>query len=282
VLKAQFDAGFGEKTAPFTSHTIPGIIPCAEYDIGTNGIAYMDTDYQKTRWDADQPWNFGWVYRNDGVDVEKSKDNSGSPYSIGWIKKGEWLKYTIDIAKQGGYDFIFRVASLNGGGSLQLLLNDVVILPSLSVPKTNGWYTWDTVKAANINLPAGEHVLTLKFINAGFNINQIEVTPNHNGGIGGDEDPLPGDFILGQNYPNPFNPETTIDYQIGANNHALVPVDLSIYNMLGQKVATLVAEDQSEGSYQAKWNAAGFASNVYYYCLKIGDRIKTKKMVCLR
>jgi hypothetical protein len=86
-------------------------------------------------------------------------------------------------------------------------------------------------------------------------------------------------FYLAQNYPNPFNPKTIINYELPFTTD----IDISIYNLLGQKVASLVQEKQSVGKYQVEWNATGFASGVYYYQLrgKTGV-IQTKKMLLLR
>lgn len=89
-------------------------------------------------------------------------------------------------------------------------------------------------------------------------------------------------FELYQNYPNPFNPKTTIRYMIGTQNLVPQQVSLSIYNTLGQKIATLVDEKQSAGKYEVGWNASRLANGVYLYQLKIGDQIKTRKMILLK
>ncbi len=99
-----------------------------------------------------------------------------------------------------------------------------------------------------------------------------------------DFDPMLESIELHQNYPNPFNPKTTIKY-IVVRAHRDVPlqnVDLSIYNILGQKVATLVNNKQPAGSYETEWDASGFASGVYYYQLKAGDNVLTRKMALIR
>ena len=88
----------------------------------------------------------------------------------------------------------------------------------------------------------------------------------------------PLSFVLEQNYPNPFNPTTMIKYELRVTNE----VDLSIYNVLGQKVATLVSQKQRAGSYQIEWDAGGFASGVYYYVLKAGEFRDVKKMVYIK
>ena len=92
-------------------------------------------------------------------------------------------------------------------------------------------------------------------------------------------------FSLSQNYPNPFNPVTTINYQLPARS-AGGPItnyiDLSIYNLLGQKVVTLVSKHQQAGTYQVEWDASGFASGVYIYRLQAEGKILNKKMLLLK
>jgi hypothetical protein len=92
----------------------------------------------------------------------------------------------------------------------------------------------------------------------------------------------PIDMLLNQNYPNPFNPETVIRYSVGAIHESPVHIYLSIYNILGQKVATLVNKKQAAGRYQVHWDASGFASGVYLYRLQAGDHVKTKKMIFMK
>ncbi len=94
---------------------------------------------------------------------------------------------------------------------------------------------------------------------------------------------LPVSFALNQNYPNPFNPETAIDYVVPTSGH----VELAVYNVLGDKIKTLVSGYQVAGSYTVKWHAdsdAGttVASGVYFYKLTAGDFTDTKKMTLLK
>lgn len=95
---------------------------------------------------------------------------------------------------------------------------------------------------------------------------------------------MPTGFALDQNYPNPFNPSTTISYWISAG---LEHVNLSIFNVLGRKVATLVDKVQGPGSYTVTWQGRGsggarVASGVYFYRLTQGEMSDTKKMVLLK
>jgi hypothetical protein len=89
----------------------------------------------------------------------------------------------------------------------------------------------------------------------------------------------PKEFTLHQNYPNPFNAKTVIRWQLAVGSD----VDLSIFNLLGQKVATLVEKRQNAGTYQVEWDASGFASGVYLYRIKTDiGYIETKKLILLK
>ncbi|MBS1272265.1 MAG: hypothetical protein MAGBODY4_01405 [Candidatus Marinimicrobia bacterium] len=85
-------------------------------------------------------------------------------------------------------------------------------------------------------------------------------------------------FKLSQNYPNPFNPNTTIAYALPTDGK----VTLSVYNVLGEKVATLLNEHKRAGEYQVEWNATGFSSGVYFYTIEAAGFHQTKKMVLMK
>jgi hypothetical protein len=89
---------------------------------------------------------------------------------------------------------------------------------------------------------------------------------------------IPKKFSLSYNYPNPFNPVTMINYQLPITNY----VDLSIYNLLGQKVKTLVSEKQNAGYHQVEWDASGFASGIYYYRIEADEFQDVKKMILIK
>ncbi|MBL1154704.1 MAG: T9SS type A sorting domain-containing protein [Ignavibacteriota bacterium] len=92
------------------------------------------------------------------------------------------------------------------------------------------------------------------------------------------EEILPKEFSLSQNYPNPFNPNTSIQYVIGSRQF----VTLKVYDVLGNEVARLVNEDRSAGSYKINFDASNLSSGIYFYQLKTGKFIETKKMIYLR
>ena len=85
-------------------------------------------------------------------------------------------------------------------------------------------------------------------------------------------------FLLSQNYPNPFNSITNIQYQLPAASEVL----LTIYNIRGQEVLRLVESDQPAGYHQITWNAANVASGMYFYRLRAGNFVQTRKMILLR
>ena len=89
---------------------------------------------------------------------------------------------------------------------------------------------------------------------------------------------LPTKFDLSQNYPNPFNPITTIKYSIPRASL----VNIKIYDILGREVEKLVDEEKSPGQYQVLFSAKGLASGVYFYQIRAGNFILTKKLVLLK
>ena len=93
-----------------------------------------------------------------------------------------------------------------------------------------------------------------------------------------EETNLPHEFKLEQNYPNPFNPSTRIRYQLPENRY----VSLKIYDVQGNLVATLVDKDMDAGYHVVEWTASGFASGVYFYRIKSGSFVATKRLLLLK
>ena len=94
---------------------------------------------------------------------------------------------------------------------------------------------------------------------------------------------MPSGFALHQNYPNPFNPSTTIRYDLPAQ----AEIRLTVYDVLGRKVRTLVQQNQSAGAHTVVWDgrdASGrqLASGVYVYRLQAGELEKSAKMLLLK
>ncbi|MBI9072030.1 MAG: T9SS type A sorting domain-containing protein [Melioribacteraceae bacterium] len=94
----------------------------------------------------------------------------------------------------------------------------------------------------------------------------------------GNEKIIADDFHLFQNYPNPFNPTTVISYSI--SEPCLVAI--YIYNLLGEKIKTLLQQEQTPGKYQITFDGDNLQSGIYFYKLRIGKFQRTKKMLLLR
>jgi hypothetical protein len=89
---------------------------------------------------------------------------------------------------------------------------------------------------------------------------------------------IPLEFALEQNYPNPFNPSTIIKYSTAEDGF----VKLSVYNLLGEEVASLVNENQKAGRYEVTFNAANYSSGIYLYRLEISNYSSIKKMLLVK
>jgi hypothetical protein len=97
-------------------------------------------------------------------------------------------------------------------------------------------------------------------------------------GIDDDTEDIPTTFSLLQNYPNPFNPYTTIRYGVPARSH----VNITVYNMLGQKVGTLVDGMRDAGSYETVFDASALPSGAYIYRLLAEDYVESRKLLYLK
>jgi len=89
---------------------------------------------------------------------------------------------------------------------------------------------------------------------------------------------VPSSYGLSQNYPNPFNPQTAIRYALAKD----AQVTLVVYNIAGQKIKTLLNEEQQAGYHECVWDGKDVASGIYFYRLQAGDFVQTRKMVLLK
>jgi hypothetical protein len=160
--------------------------------------------------------------------------------------------------------------SIVAGGGTQTISPDQSYDLSLQFNPTGG----DTIAVLNIDC------IEIGSLN---NINLVGHTYNTTVGV---EDhsiqSFPKEFILFQNYPNPFNPSTSIQYVIGSRQF----VQLKVYDVLGNEIATLVNEEKSAGSYEVEFNTdfsiKNPASGVYFYQLKTYEFVETKKMILIK
>ena len=127
-----------------------------------------------------------------------------------------------------------------------------------------------TIKLSNTKLYAGQEGIYVKDIPTNVN----------------DDIPIPFSMKLYQNYPNPFNPTTKIKYAIpdveAYRNASLQKVTLRVYDVLGNEKATLVNEEKQHGVYEVEFDGKSFSSGVYFYVLRAGNFIDTKKFVLIK
>lgn len=134
----------------------------------------------------------------------------------------------------------------------------------------------------------GEKIDFIRGIHDYF-VGEFKIEPRNNGDLGNvvavedDSKNVPFSFALRQNYPNPFNPETTIRYQLPQRAN----VKITIFNILGQKVKTLVDELKPAGAYQVVWNGtndrgSSVSTGIYIYRMEAADFIKNQKMLFLK
>ena len=134
------------------------------------------------------------------------------------------------------------------------------------------------------NLEEGDEVIRLVGTIDGLEGDEVAITISDPGAAKAVIQTLPTAFALADNFPNPFNPTTTIQYELPQ----AADVELTVYNVVGQPVRTLVAEHQSAGRYAVEWDATNdsghsLSSGLYFYRLQAGGEfLKVKKMLLLK
>lgn len=270
---------FSSQTTPYAENVIPGNIFAVNYDMGKHNTAYFDSDFQNT---GGGSYNSGFLYRNDGVDIEQCSDFASNGYNVGWISNNEWLSYTVTVNTSGIYNIDLNVAAQSAGGSIFLLMDGTPLGGFIQVPATGGWQSWQTVQLSNVQLSAGTHQLTVRFYNGGFNFSNMDFILVST--YIAEEETIPGEFLLEQNYPNPFNPVTKIKYQLPR----AASVKIEIYNALGDRVETITDQWHEAGYYTHSFNGGNLASGIYFLTLRAETGAgktgfsQVRKMILLR
>ncbi len=128
------------------------------------------------------------------------------------------------------------------------------------------WQLWYYASLVHMSIPIPAGVIPLTTPNIMFK-------PDNN-----EEILIPDDYVLYQNYPNPFNPITEIKFDLPTASD----VRLEVYNIMGQKITTLVEGQLEAGIHSYEWNAGSAATGIYFYQIKISDFTETKKMILLK
>jgi uncharacterized protein (DUF362 family) len=160
-----------------------------------------------------------------------------------------------------GNEFYKEIVSVN----VQQGLNKLLVKSYQSTGKYT--FSLNICEVQSNPLYKGNRILGLKFATAGT------VTS-----VKGTNASVASSFELRNCYPNPFNPATVISYQLLNAGR----VKLSIFDILGREVTTLVNEQKAAGTYTVTWNASGFSSGVYFYRLNFGNISQVKKMALIK
>ena len=211
-----------------------------------------------------------------GLDIQanlyKVAANGGDPTQLTFYSGSEIVSkpsYSPDGSK-----IAFNHLQSNGGGTFTFLdlINFTCTSNIYYIPSNGGQAIALTSDGASIDPSWG-------IVNAAVGVTE-------------DLQTQPKSFALFQNYPNPFNPSTKIEYSIptspqpspsqGEGVREGLIVSLNVYDILGREVATLVNEQQQSGNYEVSFHASKLSSGVYYYQIRSGSFLETKKMLLLR
>ncbi len=211
--------------------------------------------------------NIGWVVGNNSKILKTT--NGGANWN--------YITNTGMSSTYSSMSFFFINADIGWIGTKDTSSKTVSILHT-----TDNGSSWTQQDPST----SGSSIYSIHFydtLNGGLTSSQGRIFHTNTGGetcdfVRDGKEVTPNIIKLNQNYPNPFNPTTRISFQIG--NYGFV--SLKVFNLLGQEVATLVSEKLQPGEYQKQWNATGMPSGVYYYQLRAGNYIETRKLVLLR
>ena len=265
----------------------------------------------KTDADGDTLWTktYGGSSFDAGNAVQKTADGDyiiiGQTYSFGtgssdaWLIKSDTLGNTIWTKMFGGGtdDYPMSVQQTAEGGyiiagytySFGAGSADVWLIKTDSFGDTLWTKTFGGISNDHCNsvkqTSDGGYILSGGTTSFGFGAGYddvwlIKTTPDISH-IEPNSELVISDFSLHQNYPNPFNPNTKIEFRIASASGGGF-VTLKVYDVLGNEVTTLVDEFKPAGNYEIEWNTGEFSSGVYFYQLKAGNFIETKKMLLIK
>ena len=177
VIDALFRQPYSDKAIPWADFKLEGSleVPAVDYDLGRNGIAYFDLDTANYRSaGVRSEGNKGRMFRNDGVDIYK--DSLSGSYYVGDFDKGEWMDYTIRVAKAGTYLMDFTLASPEGPGKLSCSVGEKS-LGEVDIP-TSGSHTggWIRVSLDKVSLSGGIFHFRIKSLSDGLRLKEFRFT----------------------------------------------------------------------------------------------------------
>jgi len=255
--------------------------------ISKKGIKTLKTIYETLSVDT-----LDYSYNTNVFEINNINEGDGHNHFYGWIFSDslvESINDTFDITPVYPYSKFYRFYNLENNDSLYHRGDTLIIHYR---PKTTNYY--DSYFSADYivsSFGAISYNRYYSYYQQGFR-EEYRLTNYMIVGVKDENKNIPSKFTLSQNYPNPFNPSTTIKYSIpsvetrrpatAGSPHVI----LKIYNMLGQEVAILVNKEQNSGNYEVIFDAScinrKISSGIYFYELKFGSFVETKKMILLK
>jgi hypothetical protein len=223
--------------------SIPGKIEAENFDYGGQGVAYNDLD----------AGNSGGVYRlNEDVDIESCNDVGGG-YDIGWTNANEWVKYTVNVTKDGLYTLQARIAAITAGKTIHIEMDGVNISGAVTVTNTGAWNKWVTVSAPLQTITAGVKVLKFVFDNGGVNLNYISLSQTD---VSVSELNSANPATV---FPNPTSGVITIQLGTPINSDSFI----TILNSLGVVVRSVYGKDLVD-QQNIQVDLSGMAKGIYF------------------
>jgi hypothetical protein len=198
---------------------------------------------------------------------------------IAHVNANEEYSLPLAFSSTTGGEFTLEATDFSIPSNVEVTFHDYQEGVSLIINDSFS-YNFETVKLKAQDVPSLSvinkmEVLKAKSVNDerfGLTITPVSTVSNE------EEIASVNSFKLEQNYPNPFNPSTSIKYTVAENG----PVNITVYNVMGQKVSELLNTNKAAGSYQVTWNASGVSSGIYYYRLTAPGVVLTRQMTLIK
>lgn len=226
-------------------------------------------------------------YTTDGTETLRWRN--ADPVSVGETDELTGIDFTcmsIDEASSGFAEINGKVTDNSGnpiGGAYVYVMNASNVAVAYAITDAQGNYSVDGLFADQYKVMTDSYGYTTDEkdnVSVDYNSPQsvnLSVSPDVPTGVE-DQGKVINKYSLNQNYPNPFNPTTTIKYSLAAKTN----VNLTVYNVLGSKVAILANGIQNAGEHEVQFNAAKLSSGIYLYELKAGNFTQIRKMILLK
>jgi hypothetical protein len=208
--------------------------------------------------------------------IENCEEEGFCPSGFQFVEIGAGgsVEWTVNVEEEGVNSGLFRLFYQSPSGSMGALLVDGTEVETLSYPSAGGDASSE-VATAQFDLSTGSHNIMVTSSSGGLNLDNGILLVYEGATTANEEEALPEGYALRQNYPNPFNASTTILYELGDSS----PVTLTVYDLLGRKVATLVDGVQAAGAHAVQFDSARLASGTYFYRIDTAVGQQVRKMM---